>query len=135
MNKQDRASEINTSGGAYVGGGVSTAGGNFVGRDQSIAITNTQQGVTLAEFAQLLAEMRTLLPEAGLDSGTADVIDADVKVVEAQLAQPKPSAPLITSRLEGITKLLTAAAGAAAAGEKLLPLAQQAVAWAGQLFH
>ncbi|MCX6032990.1 MAG: zinc ribbon domain-containing protein [Chloroflexi bacterium] len=150
---------VNTAGGAYVGRSVHTGGGAFVGRDQrvvagerSVAIGGNVTGsaivvgdrnvvgqpstsVTAAEFTRLLAELRAALSQAGLDADTAEVVDADVQVVQEQAVKPKPNRTIIVSKLEGVTRLLTAAAGAATTGEKLLPLAQQAVAWAGQLFR
>jgi hypothetical protein len=150
MSEKHVPSKVDTGGGAFVGGNVHTAGGKFVGRDdvtiigdgnvvgdrsQATVIKQANQGATVAEFTRLLAELRGLLPQVGLDAETAEVVDADVKVVEQQAARPKPNRAIIVSKLESVTKLLTAAAGAATAGEKLLPLAQKAVEWAGQLFR
>jgi hypothetical protein len=149
---------VHTAAGAYVGGSVHTDGGTFVGRDQVVVagergvavggsvasstivtgdrnLIGQQQGITLAEFTRLLAELRALLPQAGLGAETAEVVDADVKVVQEQAARPRPNAAIIASKLESVTKLLAAAGGAVTAGEKLLPLAQKAVEWAGQLFR
>ena len=148
--------QINTSGGAYVGGNVDTTGAPFIGRDQvtkatggsvivtggKVGVINTgdgnvitqQQGVSLEEFANLLAEMRKLLPHAGLAPDVVEVIDADFRVVEEQAAKEKPTGAIILSKLEGAAKMLTAMSGAAVAAQKLAPLAQKAVEWAGQLF-
>lgn len=126
---------VNTGGGAYVGGDVDTGGGAFVGRDQTIHQVSATQGVSLAEFTALLAELRGALPAAGLDPDTAEIIDADVQVIEQQAAKPKPNAAVITSKLEGIAKLLAAAGGVAVAAQKLLPMAQQALEWARPLFR
>ncbi|MEZ4768459.1 MAG: hypothetical protein R2844_08530 [Caldilineales bacterium] len=52
-----------------------------------------------------------------------------MQVVEAQAAKPQPSAAVITSKLEGIAKVLAAAGGVAVAAQKLLPMAQQALEW------
>jgi len=135
---------------------INTAGGPFVGRDQvtkatggSVIVTGgkvgdiitghgnvigQQQGVSLEEFAHLLAEMRKLLPHAGLAPDVVDVIDADFRVVEEQIAKKKPTVAIILSKLEGAAKMLTTMSGAAVAAQKLAPLAQKAVEWAGQLF-
>ena len=142
--------QINTDGGAYIGGSVTTGGGKFVGRDdvtvvgdgnvvgdrsQATVTKQAHQGATVEAFTRLLAEIRTLLPQAGLDLEIAQSVDADVQVIEQQAAKPKPNATIIASKLEEVTKLLTAAGGLAIAGGKLLPLAQKAVEWAGQLFR
>jgi hypothetical protein len=134
MSKQETPGQINPGGAAYVGGHVH-AGRDFIGRDQTITITNAPQGATVAEFVRLLADMRAALPQAGLDPDTAEVVDADFKVVEAQAGKEKPNGAVIVSKLEGAVKVLTAAAGAATAVEKLLPAAQKAIEWAGQLFR
>ncbi|MCB0200838.1 MAG: hypothetical protein KDI03_12280 [Anaerolineae bacterium] len=125
---------VDTGGGAYIGGNVDTGGGAFAGRDQTITQVNETHGVSLAEFTALLAELRAALPAAGLDADTAEIIDADVQVVEAQAAKPQPSAAVITSKLEGVAKVLAAAGGVAVAAQKLLPMAQQALEWAKPLF-
>jgi len=110
---------------------VDTGGGAFVGRDQTVHQVYAPQGVSLAEFSALLAELRAALPAAGLDPDVAEIIDADVQVVETQAAKPEPSAAIIVSKLEGIAKVLAAAGGVAVAAQKLLPMAQQALRWSG----
>jgi di/tripeptidase len=149
MSKKDKQSKVETGGAAYIGGNAS-AGRDLVGRDlittigdgnvngdhsQATVIKQANQGGTIREFNDLLAELRTMLPQAELDAETAAVVDADVKVVQEQAGKPKPNGAIIISRLEGITKVLAAAGGLAVAGQKLLPMAQKAVEWAGQLFR
>lgn len=122
--------QVDTGGGAYVGGNVDTGGGDFICRDQNV---EAQQGVSTEEFTRLLAELRLLLPRAGLDAGVAEVVDADFRVVEEQAAKEKPNGAIILTKLEGAAKMLTALSGAAVAAEKLLPMAQKAIEWAGHL--
>ena len=147
---QGNKQTVNTGGGAYIGGKVSTGGGKFVGRDavtiigdgnvlgdhsRATVVKQAHPDATVEAFARLLAEMRALLPQAGLDPDTAAVVDADVRVVEQQAAKDQPNRAIVASKLEEVTKLLTAAGGLAAAGRNLLPLVQKAVEWAGQLFR
>ena len=149
MTKKKQPQPIDTGGGAYIGGDVK-AGGDFVGRDQVIitgdgnvvgdqssatVIKQVTEGVTLAEFLRLLAELRQSLPAAGLDPDTAEVIEADVKVVEEQAQKEKPSTAVIVAKLKSIAEVLTASGAVATAAQKLLPVAQQALTWAQQLFH
>jgi hypothetical protein len=82
----------------------------------------------------LIAELRTGLAQAGVDEDTAAAVEADVRTIEEQAAKPQPRGAIIISKLKGITEMLTAVAGTAAAAGKLLPLAQEAVERAGQLF-
>lgn len=146
--KTGQPERIDTSGGAYVGGDVQ-AGRDFVGRDQVIitgdgnvvgdrsratVIKQVTEGATLGEFLRLLAELRQALPASGLDSDTAEVIEADVQIVEAQAQKEKPSAPVIVAKLKGIAEVLTATGAVATATQKMLPLVQQALTWAQQLF-
>ena len=141
--------QVNTGGGAYIGGDVKV-GQDFVGRDQIIitgdgnvvgdhssatVIKQVTEGATLEEFLRLLAELRQALPTSGLDPDTAEVIEADVQVVEEQAQKEKPSAPVIVAKLKSIAEVLTASGAVATAAQKLLPLAQQALTWAQQLFH
>ena len=149
---------IKTGGGAYIGGSVHTGGGDFVGRDKitltgergvaiggsvkaSTIITGdrnvvgVRQAATLQEFVSLLAELRRLVPQSGLDADTAQIVEADVRVAQEQVAKPQPSRAIILSKLKGVAEMLTTAAGAAEAAQKLVPLAHKAAEWAGQLFR
>ena len=131
MTEKEEPSGINTGGGAYFAGDVK-AGRDIVGRDQTIY---AQQGVTIEGFRALLADMRAMLAQGGLDPETVEIVEGDVRVVEEQAAKPQPKGSIIVAKLEGITKVLAGAAGAAVAAEKLLPYAQKAVEMAAQLFH
>ena len=149
MAKKKQPRPTDTGGGAYVGGDVK-AGRDFVGRDQititgdgnvvgdqssATVIKQVTEGATLEEFLRLMVELRQALPAAGLDHDTAEVIEADVQVVEEQAQKEKPSAPVIVAKLKGIAEVLAASGAVATAAQKLLPLAQQALTWAQQLFH
>ena len=145
------------AGGAYVGGDVHTGGGDFVGRDKieagarsviiqgpargnvistgDNAVIGVRQEASLEGFVRLLAELRQGLPQAGLDQDTAAVVQGDVKVAEQQAQKPKPNGAIILAKLESVAKLLTTAVTASEAAQKLLPVAQQALQWAGTLFH
>lgn len=135
MSDKEQPAAVNTGGGAYIGGNVRVDRGDFIGRDQTVHVTAAQQGISAAEFGRLIADIRGLLPQAGLDPDTAEAVDADFKVVEEQAKKEKPNKAVIAGKLEGAVKMLTAAAGAATAIEKLLPAAQKALEWAGQLFR
>ena len=145
MRKNDERGDGHTDGGDFAGrdkivqagergvavgrdlhGTVVTGDGNVIGQ---------QQGVSLAEFQRLLAELRQGLAQAGLDDDAEAIIDGEFRVVEEQSAKPQPVGPIITAKLDSATKMLTALAGTAAAAQRLLPMAQQAVEWAGRLFR
>ena len=124
--------DIHTEG-SYIGGSVHTCGGDFVGRDR-IEVHQATEGATMAEFVELLSQVRQLASRAGLDKDTAEVIEADFRVVEEQAQRPQPNRAIILSKLKGAAELLTAATAAVAAAKPLLPMVQKAVEWAGQLF-
>jgi len=149
MGKKAKNLRIETGGAAYIGGNV-RAGRDVIGRDkvamigygnvngdhsQATVVKLANQGGTVEQFMDLLEQLRKLVPQAELDAETAAIVDADVKVVQEQIAKPKPNGAIIVSKLEGVAKMLTAVSGLAVAGGKLLPLAQKAVEWAGQLFR
>lgn len=123
---------VDTGGGAFIGGNVDTAGGDFVGRDQ---FTLTRQpDVTLQGFRQLLREIRELVPQAGLDPKCMGYVEGDLQQIEHEIDSERPSAPVLVSKLEGITGIVRSVAGSTEAGRNLLTLLNQGAAWARQLF-
>lgn len=169
MKKKEKGSgrQIDTGGGTYVEGNVDTGGAPFVGgnqvvkaeggsiatggsmTDSTVTISNTtaqQQGVSVADLVALLAEMRALLPQAGLDQENLEAIDGDFRIVEEQAKKEKPKRGLALNRLKSAAELISSVSGAAVAVEKLAPvaqqaldklgpMAQQAIEWAGHLLH
>jgi hypothetical protein len=121
--------QVDTGGGAYVGGDVH-AGGDFVGRDQ-VQITT---GVTVDQFRELLAQIRQEVQQAGLEPDVAEVIDADVRVIEEQAKKKEPNKAIVVSKLASIGEVLKSTAAIATASATLAPLVQKAIQWAGQLF-
>jgi hypothetical protein len=143
------STEINTGGGAYIGGNVHT-GGDFVGRDQNkVTVSgeisggtlvvgdgntvNTVKEASLKELSELVAKIHTLLPEAKLDDETLDVLEGDFKVIETQLAKPEPKKVLVLPKLKSIAEALGTAVVGGEAIRKLVPMIQQAITWAQQL--
>lgn len=143
--------KVNTGGGAYIRGDVKVKG-DFIGRDKTethitgdgnvvgdhssaTVIKQANQGATLEGFLQLLATMRQALPASGLDRDTTQIVEADFRVVEEQARKEKPSLPVIVGKLKGVAEVLTATGTVLTAGQALVPLAQQAIQWAQQLFR
>lgn len=98
------ASSINTAGGAYIGGSVNTGGGKFVGRDD--LDMSVSEGATRADFDRLLGEFRGVLARVALPERQAHVIEGDVNTVQAEVAQAKPDAAIIQSKIDGIAGIL-----------------------------
>lgn len=124
---------VDTGGGAYFGGDVE-AGGDVVGRDQVKTVDQHREGATVEELARLLAEVRGLLPEAGLDPDVAEAIEGDFRVVEAQAAKEAPKAGLIRTKLRGISEMIQESGKNADAVQKILTLLGSGAAMVGALF-
>jgi len=94
-------------------------------------------GATVEQFRDLLAQIRRELQRAGLEPELAQVIEADVRVIEEQAQKETPNKAIVVSKLHGIREALqttAAAATIATAGVQLAPLVEQAIQWAQQLF-
>ncbi len=153
---KDNDKSINTGGEVHIRGAVSV-GGDFVGRDKVVTagdrgvvvggnitssnvvtgngnVVGNSQGVTADEFRALLAEIRTLIPQSGLDERKVRTLEGDVETVVEEAEQEKPDGGDIVHRLEGATKALKAVGKLTDAGKKLLPMVEKAAEWAGGLF-
>jgi hypothetical protein len=131
-------STVNTGGGAFISG---EARGDIVGRDQvknvvtgSSNVITQQPGLDPESFLRLLTEMLPLVHQAGLDERKARTLEGDLKTVEEEAQAPQPDGGFLVGRLEGITHVLKSAGNLTEAGQKLLPLAGQALVWAKGLF-
>jgi hypothetical protein len=113
-----------------------TGDGNVIGNSNRVTVVKqTTTGATMEEFRRLIAELKQGLAHAGLDPDTAEIVAADLHTVEEQAGKDQPRGSIIVSKLKSITEVLATVAGTAAAAGQLLPLAQKAVEWAGQLFR
>lgn len=124
---------VQTGGGAYIGGSVSTGGGNFIGRDQ-IKTVYPQAGGSVEDLLMLLREVRVLLPQASLDPDVADAIEGDFRVVEGQAGKAEPQGGLIKAKLKGIAGVIQETAKTSEAADKILGLLAKGAALAGALF-
>ena len=122
---------INTGGGAYIGGNVTT-GGDFVGRDR---ISRTAGGATPEQFAALLAELRSALAQAKLDAEERDIAEGDLAVIEAQAGKPQPKLSVIEGKLSSIKVLIEGSAGTGMAATGLAQVVQRGIELAQQLFR
>jgi len=137
--------------GLHIEGGVHTDGGDFVGRDKVVrggdhsvviggnAIGNVfgAQGdpqASLEALRSLLAEIRAAVPQTDLDADTAEAVEGDFEVLEKQLARPEPKKTIVLPKLESIAGMLTTAAAAGEAVQKLKPMIEQAIEWVKLLF-
>ncbi len=131
-------SVVDTGGGAYIGGNVTTGGGDFIGRDQIKTVTSNlmgrQQGITVEEFLRLLEEVRALLARSEIEQDTVEVVEGDIKVVEQQAAKEKPNGTIIKSKLKSAEEMVESAGKATEGIEKLVSVLVRLVQMATALF-
>lgn len=127
-----------TGGGAYIGGSVTTGGGDFIGRDQIKTVTASlvggQQGITVEEFLRLLGEVRTLLARSKIEQDTIEVIEGDFKVVEQQAAKEKPNGAIIKNKLKSVEEMAASAGKATEGIEKIIAVLGRLVKMGMALF-
>ena len=110
--------------------------GNVIGGGSHATVIKQQTtGVTVDAFLRLLTELRQALPTAGLDPDIAQAVESDLQVAESQARKAEPNAALILLKLKSVAELLATADGVCGIVERVRPLAQQAVEWAGKLFR
>jgi hypothetical protein len=93
-----------------------------------------QQGASIEDLVKLLAEVRALLPQAGLEPDEAEAIEGDFRVVEQQAAKEQPKGSLIKAKLKGIAEVVQETGKTGDAVEKIVKLLAKGVALAGALF-
>lgn len=120
----EESQKINTGGGAYIGGTVSTSGGDFVGRDKivkadrgGIAIGGNVSGSTIItgdgniigsgysinELKHLLEKLRVELEASQIANDELDEIKDDLERVKSQLEKPEPNGRIILKRLDSLS--------------------------------
>ncbi len=124
--------KIVTGGGAYVGGSVNVSHGDFVGRDKTLAQTTT--GATLAEFTQLLAQLRDEVEKSNLDEEDTEAVKTDLNLVEQMAAKEQPKGSSILNRLNSVKDVVEAATGLGTASANLAPVVHKLFDFARQLF-
>ena len=112
-------------GGSVSGSTIVTGDGNRV---------ELASNVTLQEFLALLAELRALIPQAGLEERRVSTLVQDLRLVQEEAGAARPDRPLIVTRLKGVTGGPEGAGAAQEADKMLLPMAEKALAAARNLF-
>ena len=132
--ERNESRQVDTGGGLYIGGDVNV-GRDLIGRDHiEVHVT---RGATVEQFRELLAQIRQELQGAGLERELAQLIEAEVRLVEEQTRKEAPDKAIVISKLHGIREALQTTASAATittAGVELAPLVERAIQWAQQLF-
>jgi hypothetical protein len=97
-------------------------------------------GITVDQFRDLVAQIRREVRKAGLEPGDAEIVDAEVTVIEEEAAKERPDRTIVVSRLKKIGEVLGAAASVAtiatASGQlpQVVETIKTAIHWAQQLF-
>lgn len=134
--KKSRGAErvIDTGGGSYFEGDVDTGGGDILGRTE-YTYPEGQSTVTIEQFAELLTQIRAMLPETELGVDDISEIKDDLDRIQQQLASTQPSKGIIMKRLSSTVAFLAHAATVTTRAPELYQMAQQALQWAQHLFR
>jgi hypothetical protein len=103
--KKSKPEEVNTEGGAYVGGNVNTGGGDFVGRDKHVTVErgihvgggvsnsnliagdNNTINNSATHIQNVFAPVYHAIQESARTPAEKSDLTADVKEIEAQVVQ------------------------------------------------
>ncbi|MCX5386870.1 hypothetical protein [Streptomyces sp. NBC_00083] len=149
---RQRPQRLNTGGGAYVGGNVDTAGGDFVGKDSVKSVVHGSverlsvgaagagaaegsDDLSVAGFQQALADFVDQLQHAELSPGLKQSVIEDVETVTSQTQEDEPDTDLIIHKVDSIGQLLGRMAGTVTSLTGLTEGARQLIDWAAQLFR
>ncbi len=98
---------IDTGGGAYVGGGVNVHGGDFIGRDQ----VKISHGVSPGDLEPLFAELQREI-ENKAPTGTQAAAEQQVNKLKSEIAKGKQAEDRkVAGIIEGLTKMVPGAIG------------------------
>jgi hypothetical protein len=112
-----------------------TGDGNVIGdHSRSTVVKQSPTGITIDDFLRLLDKLEQALSTVELDPDIAEAVEADLQAAEKQARKPKPNRSLLLMRLGNVAQMLATGDGVLGVSERVLPLAQQALEWGGQLF-
>jgi hypothetical protein len=152
-NERQHRYNLDTGGGAYVGGSVQTGGGDFVGRDSInptvhgsvgnlFAGANEKGTITqgdrpsLVEFKRALDDFAKQVESAEMSSHLRKAIIDDVDSVASQVElQEEPDKELILHKAESIDRLLGKMATTTTSLTGLAEFAHRIFEWASQLLQ
>ncbi len=97
--KQHQPGQVDTGGGAYIGGSVHTGGGDFVGRDK---ITHAGSATNLQN---VFAPVYTAIQQAVLPAQEKDDLAAEVKEIETAIVAGEVKEPWLERKLRSLKKM------------------------------
>lgn len=154
MASEDRQQpqQVNTGGGAFVGGNVDTGSGDFIGKDSVRSVVRGRVGHlsvgtagpgaagsegadSIVEFRKELAHFAEQLQRSELSPGLKRSVAEDVETVSRQTQEEEPDPELILHKVDSISQLLGRMAGTVTSLTGLAEVSQRLVEWATQLFR
>jgi len=113
-----------------------TGDGNVVGNNNRVHVNKSQTvGITMAEFRQLLQDLRGVVRSSSLDSETREMVERELEAVEAQADREKPNRMVVFGKLNAVLSMLATADGILGLAGRVQPLAERALQWAQVLFR
>ncbi|MDX9990882.1 MAG: hypothetical protein RBS68_02425 [Anaerolineales bacterium] len=117
--KQQKPGQVNTEGGAYIGGGVNTGGGDFVGRDKNTSVSvggnlsgnmiigdgNTINSGSTANIQNVFAPVYTAIQQAAIPAQEKEDLTAEVKEIETAIIEDKVDESWLSRRLRSLIKM------------------------------
>lgn len=116
--KQHQPGQVNTGGGACIGGSVHTGGGDFVGRDKSVSVSvggnlngnmvigdNNTVSSGAANLQNVFAPVYTAIQQAALPSQEKDDLTAEVREIETAIATGEAAEPWLARKLRSLKKM------------------------------
>ncbi len=97
--KQQQPSQVNTEGGAYIGGSVNTGGGDFVGRDKNITIGSS------TNIQNVFAPVYTAIQHAAIPAQEKEDLTAEVKEIETAIVEGEVDEPWLARKLRALKKM------------------------------
>jgi hypothetical protein len=111
--------------------------GNAVGDGNEININKNAvtTGTTVDDLVVLLGQLRETLDTIELDPKTRRLLQADLEVVEGEVAGEKPSGDIIEAKLKSIEAVAKSVVGIGTATATFMPLIYRAVELVQGLFR
>lgn len=118
--KQQKSGQVNTEGGAYIGGNVNTGGGDFVGRDKKVSSSGANiniggsvnggviivgDGNTVNKIENVFAPVYHAIQQAAIQRQEKEDLTAEVKEIETAIVEGKVEEPWLARRLRNLKKM------------------------------
>jgi hypothetical protein len=118
--KQQKPGQVNTEGGAYIGGNVNTGGGDFTGRDKKVSSSGTNiniggsvnggviiigDGNTVHKIENIFAPVYHAIQGSGRPEQDKQDLTAEVKEIETAIVEGEIEETWLARRLRSLKKM------------------------------